>query len=120
MNMNKPITINSSFESQAKVFRALASPKRLAILNMFRDGEQCVCHLEAYLGLRQAYISQQLSVLRDAGLIIDRRDGWNNYYRVADNRIFPILDNMQTIIGNVKQEFFPITVNCSCPKCHKE
>ena len=47
--------------------------------------------MEAHLGYRQAYISQQLMVLREAGLIQDRRDGWNVFYRVAEPRIFAVL-----------------------------
>ena len=39
--------------------------------------------------LRQAYISQHLMVLRDAGLVIDRRDGWNIYYQVNKPEILP-------------------------------
>jgi DNA-binding transcriptional ArsR family regulator len=50
-------------------FKALAHPVRLQILDMLRSGEVCVCHMEAVLGKRQAYISQQLMVLRDAGLV---------------------------------------------------
>ncbi len=64
------------YEAQVKIYKALAHPTRLAILDLLRDGEHCVCHLEAFLGLRQAYISQQLLILREAGLVQDRRDGW--------------------------------------------
>ncbi|MEW6406696.1 MAG: permease [Chloroflexota bacterium] len=45
----------------------LMHPARLGILDLLREGEACVCHMEAVFGYRQAYISQQLMVLRDAG-----------------------------------------------------
>jgi DNA-binding transcriptional ArsR family regulator len=44
--------------------------------------------MEAHLGYRQDYISQQLMVLREAGLIQDRRDGWNVFYRVSEPLYF--------------------------------
>jgi len=64
------------FGQSAGLFKTLMHPARLEILEILRDGEHCVCHIEAVLGYRQAYISQQLSVLREAGLVQDRRDGW--------------------------------------------
>ena len=67
----------------ATLFKALAHPKRLAILETLRDAERCVCEIEEALDLRQAYVSQQLTVLREAGLVCYRKDGWNVYYRIA-------------------------------------
>jgi ArsR family transcriptional regulator len=107
---------STHYEISAHLFKILTHPTRLAILDILRDGEHCVCHMEAHLGLRQAYISQQLSVLREAGLITDRRDGWNIFYRVPDPSIYQILDAAQAIVGEttiiVQGE-----VNCPCPKC---
>ena len=65
------------YDQQTQLFKLLTHPVRLAILEILRVGEHCVCHMEAHLGYRQAYISQQVAVLREAGLIRDRRDGWN-------------------------------------------
>ena len=79
-------------ENAAALFKLVSHPSRLAILHLLREGEECVCHMEAALGLRQAYISQQLMVLRQAGLVTDRRDGWNVFYRVAKPEIFALLD----------------------------
>ena len=86
-------------DKPVRLFKALMHPARLEILDVLRDGEQCVCHIEAMLGLRQAYISQQLSVLRDVGLVQDRRDGWNIYYRVADRQVYAIIDAARRMTG---------------------
>jgi len=110
-------TETTTYDLQTQVFKAFTHPTRLAILDQLRDGEHCVCHLEAHLGLRQAYISQQLSVLREAGLIVDRRDGWNVFYRVADERIFKLLDMLRMIAGAPKWEPLPLNPDCPCPKC---
>ena len=88
----EPVTETQTYDLQIQIFKVLTHPARLAILEILRDGEHCVCHMEAYLGYRQAYISQQLAVLRKAGLILDRRDGWNIYYRVINPQIYAVLD----------------------------
>ncbi len=93
-----------AYDGTAKLFRILMHPARLEILAVLRDGEHCVCHLEAALGYRQAYISQQVSVLREAGLIQERRDGLNRYYRVIQPQVFAVLDAAQPLSGNHKSK----------------
>jgi ArsR family transcriptional regulator len=120
MNMiNDPSIEIQPYEAQAQMLKVLTHPVRLAILNILRDGEHCVCHMEAHLGLRQAYISQQLMVLREAGLIQDRRDGWNVFYRVTEPRIFAVLSAVELIIAPEKtnSQIHP-AVACPCPKCN--
>jgi DNA-binding transcriptional ArsR family regulator len=115
-----------NYASQAKLFKALTHPARLAILELLRNGEQCVCHLEAYLGVRQAYISQQLMVLREAGLVQDRRDGWNIFYRVVEPRIYAVIDaasqmtESQTTKGHAEIKRKNNQLSCTCPKCNHE
>ena len=110
------------YKTQAQLFKALMHPTRLAILEELRGGEQCVCHMEAVFGLRQAYISQHLMVLRDAGLVIDRRDGWNIYYRVTKPQVFALLDVGQTMVGGKpskrKLAHRAELDNCLCPRCN--
>ena len=108
------------FEAQAQIFKVLTHPARIAILEILRDGEYCVCHIESRLGLRQAYISQQLAVMREVGLIQDRRDGWNIYYRVADNRIFDVLEMARKITGVELPDTNQVGFQCTCPKCTAE
>jgi len=103
---------------RVQVFKGLTHPARLAILEILRDGEHCVCHIESYLGFRQAYISQQLSILREAGLIQDRRDGWNIFYRVTDMRIFEILDAVRDLTGQPDLTINKPKTQCKCPKCN--
>ena len=114
-----PSANNQTYEAQAQLLKLLTHPARLAILNILRDGEHCVCHMEAYLGYRQAYISQQLMVLREAGLIQDRRDGWNVFYRVIDARIFEVLGAVERMLGLEPGPGAqkPATA-CACPHCN--
>lgn len=104
-------------DAQTQVFKTLAHPVRIAILNILRDGEHCVCHMEAYLGLRQSYISQQLAVLREAGLIQDRRDSWNIFYRVINPEIYTLLDAVQKLTGQTVASYDQPVVSCKCPHC---
>jgi DNA-binding transcriptional ArsR family regulator len=115
--MNTQIKRDKAYDMQSEIFKVLTHPARLAILDILRDGEHCVCHLEAWLGFRQAYISQQLSVLRQAGLIRDRRDGWNIFYQIADERIYKVLDQVREMTGTVVVELKSPTSVCACPKC---
>lgn len=109
-----------TFEQQAQLFKVLTHPTRIAILHLLRDGEHCVCHMEAYLGLRQAYLSQQLAVLREAGVISDRRDGWNIFYSVKNPRIFEILSAVQNITGEPDNPISTPVIRCNCPHCQEK
>lgn len=105
------------YDPQSRLFKALMHPTRLAILDQLRNGEQCVCHLEAVLGQRQAYISQQLMTLREAGLIEDRREASRVYYRVIDPAVFLVLDAAQSYAGEPPMEVDVTSSQCNCPKC---
>ena len=108
------------YDSQAKLFKALMHPVRLAILDILRGGEECVCHMEATLGYRQAYISQHLMLLREVGLVEDRRDGWNIFYRVSRPDIYHVLDTVRQILGAPNFLAFPTaSAACPCPHCQR-
>src|SRR5574341_907516 len=109
-----------SGEPLATLFKALMHPARLEILEILREGEQCVCHMEAHLGYRQAYISQHLMVLREAGLVEDRRDGWNIFYRVSRREVYKVTDAMSALAGQPARQISHIhsATSCPCPKCN--
>ena len=108
------------YQKNSDLLRALSHPIRLAILDILREGEACVCHMEAVLDQRQAYISQQLSVLRQAGLIEDHRDGWNVFYRIRDPKIFELIDLSRRYVSDdeIEQKISLKPKNCPCPKCN--
>ncbi len=115
--MTDTININQAYDLDAQVFKVLTHPARIAILDILHDGEHCVCHMEAYLGFRQSYISQQLSVLREAGLIQDRRDGWNVFYRVVKPQIYEVLSAVRQITGQAIPVVEKADIKCTCPQC---
>ncbi len=81
-----------AYKWQARMAKALAHPTRIAILEMLRGGEVCVCEMGPVLELNQANISQHLAILRDNHLVTTRRDGVRVFYCVTDERVFRILD----------------------------
>jgi len=108
----------NEYANEITLLKALSHPARLAILEALREGEACVCHLEALFGWRQAYISQQLMVLRAAGLLADRREGWNVYYRVARPEIYTLIDALHQVSQDGEAATLPfIAPSCTCPRC---
>ncbi len=102
------------YESAVRLFSLLAHPARLRILDILRRGEACVCHLQAALGVPQPYVSQQLRVLREAGLLSYRRKGLFVYYRLVDQRVACLLAD---VLGPATEE--PPILQCTCPHCQR-
>lgn len=101
------------------LLRAIDHPARLQILLAIGEDEVCVCHLEASLGGRQAYISQHLMAMRKAGVLRSRRHGRFVFYRLTDSRLLTLIELAAEIAG-VEQE--PLTASfppasCRCPNC---
>jgi ArsR family transcriptional regulator len=65
-------------------FKALADTNRLRILNLLLHGELCVCDIQYVLEATQPNVSRHLSYLKNSGLVLDRRDGYRIFYRLAD------------------------------------
>ena len=80
---------------QAKAFlQALANQDRLLLLCALIPREYAGGELEQQLGILQPTLSQQLTVLRNEGLVDVRKSGRYNYYRVSDERVKAVLDLM--------------------------
>ena len=120
--MTLPVRIPQTYQAQADLFRVLSHPVRLAIVSVLKDGEQCVCHMEAILGLRQSYISQHLMVLREAGLVQDRRAGWNVFYRITRPQVRRLSEALSALGGthSTKSVRARPPITCPCPKCAQQ
>ena len=73
-------------------FHALSDPTRLKIVEMLSHGERCVCELQASLDAAQSRLSFHLRVLKDAGLVADRREGRWSYYTLDADALDQIAD----------------------------
>jgi len=101
------------YQQVSDLFGLLAHEPRLRILDELRRSEACVCHLQAVLDRPQAYVSQQLGVLREAGVVADRRDGLFVFYRLADRKVERLLE--QTLGPAQEPAVIP---GCPCPHCN--
>lgn len=72
------------YERNAQIYKMLANPKRLEILNAITDREATVTEISKMLGVRKANTSQHLMVLRYLGLVKVRRQGKNAFYRIVN------------------------------------
>lgn len=68
-----------------RYFKALADANRLRILNLLLHGELCGCDIQYVLDTPQPSVSRHLQYLKNSGLVVDRRDGFRIFYRLADS-----------------------------------
>jgi DNA-binding transcriptional ArsR family regulator len=119
--MKKP-SIPEISEKISTPLAAIAAPQRIAILLAIGYGEACVCHLEAALGWRQAYISQHLMALRKADILQDRREGRYVYYRLKNASYLDLITasaalsglSAEAVSSIVNTQIYP---SCECPQC---
>ncbi len=100
-NMSTHSLPNRQFlAEQAKIFKALGHPSRLLMVDALRQGEKCVCDLQALVGDDMSTVSKHLSVLREAGVVTSERRGTNIYYRLA----LCCLDTFLTCTGKLIEQ----------------
>jgi DNA-binding transcriptional ArsR family regulator len=118
--MNTKLQI-SPHKKISQVFSALDTPARIQILLAIGVGEACVCHLEASLGMRQAYISQQLMDLRKQGLISSRREGKYIFHRIEKPAVLDLV-RLAARMAGLSEETLVISdhTDCECSKCSEE
>lgn len=88
-----------------RLLSVIAEPNRLRILAALRARRMCVCELCAALGLKQSVMSQHLRVLRDCGLVEDRKDGlWVDYELAPAARRGPCAKVLKTIFAEAGRD----------------
>lgn len=83
-------------------FRALADETRLRCLALLAHGELCVCDLTAVLGLAQPKISRHLAYLREAAIVVDRRQGRWIHYRLSPGLPAWAREVIETAVAGVR------------------
>ena len=76
----------------AQLFHALSDATRLGVLEKLRSGEQCVCDLQDDLDAAQSRLSFHLRVLKEAGLVTDRKEGRWSYYSIVPEALTEVHD----------------------------
>lgn len=88
----------SRSERAIELFHALSDETRLEIIELLRKGERCVCELTETLDAAQSRLSFHLRVLKDAGIVSDRKDGrWVHYELVAE-----AFEEIETLVEGMK------------------
>ena len=85
---------------KATIFHALADPIRLEILAFLRDGEKCVCEIIPHVKLIQPVVSRHLKILKDCGIVRDRKEGNRRLYSITDQQLFRIIDGVTPELVN--------------------
>lgn len=88
---------------QAEFCKGLAHPKRLLIISTLKEGEKSVNRIAEATGIRQANLSQHLTILRQLGILEKRREGLNTYYSIADERI---VQACEIVRASIRQRFY--------------
>lgn len=91
--------IQARYEARALILKAMAHPTRLFLVDQLSQGERCVCELTAMIGADMSTVSKHLTVLKNAGLVIDDKRGAQVYYKLR----VPCAMNFFTCVESVLQ-----------------
>jgi ArsR family transcriptional regulator len=92
------------YEVKAEFFKTLAHPARIRVLEVLSDGERPVNELLPLVGIEPSHLSQQLAVLRRAGIVHSRREGSSVLYEVTEKRIVELLDATEETVSVLSEQ----------------
>jgi len=95
---NKPTS--TQFKAQAQVFKALAHPGRLLMVDELSRGERCVCELAELVGSEMPTVSRHLAQLKHAGIVDDEKRGAQVFYRL----VTPCVMNFFKCVKSVREK----------------
>lgn len=79
-------------DEEAEILKAMADPCRLMILKLLKEGELCACEIMVAIDRPQSTTSHHLSILKDAGLIRERKDGRWSRYRLSEGAVIETMN----------------------------
>lgn len=102
--------MDKELQKNAKVFKALSDPNRLAILELLQSGEKCACILLEQLELKQSGLSYHMKILCESGIVVSRQEGKWTHYRLSGegrDRAVELLKELTTPYGEQRDD-------CTC------
>jgi ArsR family transcriptional regulator len=78
-------------EVKAELFKAIGHPARIRVLEILSEGERSVSDMQPLVGIESSHLSQQLGILRRAGLVVTRKEGASVIYSLADPTLAELL-----------------------------
>ncbi len=86
------------YELKAEILAAAGHPIRLAAMEYLRDGERCVCEIAQHVGARRSNVSRHLSVLRNAGIVDQRKDGLKVMYSLRTPCVLAVTECIEGVL----------------------
>ena len=97
--LNRPLS-----EIKAELFKALAHPARVRVLELLSEGERTVGEMQPLVGLESSHLSQQLGVLRRVRLVTTRKEGSAVVYAIRDPAVVELLAVAKRVLINSLSE----------------
>ena len=94
----------NKYEAKAQIFKALAHPSRLMMVDELSKGERCVCELRELVDADLSTVSKHLSVLKNAGIVDDDKRGLKVYYRLKVPCIPNFFSCVEAVLENEARE----------------
>jgi DNA-binding transcriptional ArsR family regulator len=91
----------AKYEARAKIIKALAHPTRLFIVDeLSKADERCVCELTDMVGVDMSTVSRHLALLKNAGIVEDRKRGSMVYYRLRTACVLKFFDCIESVLSS--------------------
>ncbi len=91
------------YEHRARIIKAMAHPSRLAMVDALARGERCVCELQQVVGTDMSTVSKHLALLKAAGIVADRKEGLQVFYRLQVPCVLDFLGCVDAVIRSNAQ-----------------
>jgi ArsR family transcriptional regulator, arsenate/arsenite/antimonite-responsive transcriptional repressor len=109
-NRPMPTASTTDLTRLTRQFRALTDETRLQLIDLLRGGERCVCDLQDALGAAQSRLSFHLKVLKDAGLVTDRREGRWSFYALNPEAF----EQLEAFVGGLPSTKLTVLASRCC------
>jgi ArsR family transcriptional regulator, virulence genes transcriptional regulator len=96
------------FDLQAKLCQTLGQSVRLKIINLLKNGPQCVTSIAENIGSPQPTVSRHLTVLRSAGILTRQRKGAEVFYEITSPKIVEVCDMMREVLAEQESHHLEI------------
>lgn len=92
-----------NFDLNAKIFKALGDSSRLKIIDILSCEEMCACDILKYFDFTQPTLSHHMKVLTECGIVVTRKEGTWNYYRLSCENSKNLINFLNKIITNTSK-----------------
>ncbi|MBM3494891.1 MAG: winged helix-turn-helix transcriptional regulator [Armatimonadetes bacterium] len=94
-----------TYKLKAQIIKAMAHPSRLMMIDELAKGERCVCDLQKVVGADMSTVSKHLAVMRNAGIVEDRKAGLQVFYRLRVPCIIQFFGCVEAVMADRRASF---------------